>query len=78
MMVPQSSAIHLGASSPRDKVPIEADHSGMVKFSHISNHEYVVVESRIRDLVENSAGVISQRFSLHKKSNNLRMITPCI
>ena len=48
-MVPQTSAIHDGGNEKNyDQLPIDADHSDIVKFSHPLNLDYVIIESRIK------------------------------
>ncbi|PTB43001.1 hypothetical protein M441DRAFT_45014 [Trichoderma asperellum CBS 433.97] len=64
MMVPFTSAIHAGPNEKvYDQISIEADHSEIVKFSDISNHDYLIIESRIRDLVAEAPIVIQERFA---------------
>lgn len=53
MMVPRSSAIYAGKiEKSYDQLSIDADHSDIVKFSDPSNPDYVIIESRIKQLVE--------------------------
>ncbi|UKZ79092.1 hypothetical protein TrVFT333_006842 [Trichoderma virens FT-333] len=64
MMVPFTSAIHAGPNEKvYDQIPIEADHSEIVKFSDISNPDYLMMESRIRELVAKAPGIIQERFA---------------
>jgi hypothetical protein len=68
-MVPQTSAIYAGAIERSfDQLCIEADHSDIVKFCDPSNHDYVVIQSRIRSLVQDAPAVVKRRFVDHKKS----------
>ncbi|KAK4061045.1 hypothetical protein Trihar35433_9970 [Trichoderma harzianum] len=63
MMVPQNSAIHAGPNEKHyDQLPIEADHSEIVKFSDVSNSDYVIIQSRIEKWVQKAPAVIRDRF----------------
>ncbi|OPB46269.1 ankyrin repeat protein [Trichoderma guizhouense] len=63
MMVPQNSAIYAGPNEkPYDQLPIEADHSEIVKFSDSSNSDYIIIQSRIDKWVQKAPAVIRDRF----------------
>ncbi|PTB53172.1 hypothetical protein M431DRAFT_509509 [Trichoderma harzianum CBS 226.95] len=63
MMVPQNSAIYAGPNEkPYDQLPIEADHSEIVKFSNASNSDYIIIQSRIEKWVQKAPAVIRDRF----------------
>lgn len=69
MMVPQTSAIHAGKHEKSyNQLSIDADHSGIVKFSDPSNLDYVIIESRIKKLVDYAPRVINERIADHRKS----------
>lgn len=69
MMVPFTSAIHAGPNEKvYDQIPIDADHSEIVKFSDISNPDYLIIESRIRKLVAEAPRVIQERFAKLRRS----------
>lgn len=69
MMVPLTSAIHAGPNEKvYDQIPIEADHSEIVKFSDTSNPDYLIIESRIRELVTKAPEIIRERFAKLKRS----------
>jgi hypothetical protein len=61
-MVPQSSAIH---HSQYDKVhdtwSINANHSDIVKFSNRFDPNYIILQGRIREMVESAPQVIRSR-----------------
>ncbi|KAL7789036.1 hypothetical protein V8C37DRAFT_387023 [Trichoderma ceciliae] len=68
MMVPHTSAIHAGPNEKsHDQLSINADHSEIVKFSNPSDPDYLIIESRMRELVANAPGVIKERFSSLKR-----------
>ncbi|KAL6821770.1 hypothetical protein J3E69DRAFT_367941 [Trichoderma sp. SZMC 28015] len=63
MMVPQNSAIYAGPNEkPYDQLPIEADHSEIVKFSDTSNSDFIIVQSRIEKWVKKAPAVVRERF----------------
>ena len=67
-MVPQPSAIHATTNErSHDQLPIDADHSDIVKF-HSSQMEYRIVASRIEKLVGQAQAVISRRATHYEKS----------
>ncbi|EHK19922.1 uncharacterized protein TRIVIDRAFT_122435, partial [Trichoderma virens Gv29-8] len=75
MMVPFTSAIHAGPNEKvYDQIPIEADHSEIVKFSDISNPDYLMMESRIRELVAKAPGIIQERFAKLGRNSEKRYI----
>ncbi|KAL6831944.1 hypothetical protein V8C40DRAFT_263226 [Trichoderma camerunense] len=64
MMVPQNSAIYAGPNEKSyDQLPIEADHSEIVKFSDASNSDYIIIQSRIAKWVKKAPAVIRERFA---------------
>lgn len=64
-MVTEQSATNTGmvATADEDKIPINADHSGIVKFSSRNDVGYFVVQERLRQLVEETKQQVSQRFA---------------
>ncbi|KAL7955267.1 hypothetical protein V8C34DRAFT_327435 [Trichoderma compactum] len=63
MMVPQNSAIYAGPNEKHyDQLPIEADHSEIVKFSDASNSDYIIIQSRMDKWVQKAPAVIRERF----------------
>jgi hypothetical protein len=69
MMVPHTSAIYVGPNEKAyDHLSIDADHSEIVKFSDLSNPDYLIVESRIGKLATQAPTVIKGRFVRYKKS----------
>ena len=68
-MVPQNSAIHAGKNEKSyDQIPINADHSDIAKFNNPSDHDYRIIESRIKQLVDEGPQVISERTAGDRKS----------
>jgi len=68
-MVPFHSAIYAGKNEKGyDQIPINADHSGIVKFSDPSNQDYQIIESRIIELLEDAPRVIRERVVDHGSS----------
>ena len=68
-MVPQNSAIHAGKNEkPYDQIPIDADHSDIAKFNNPSDHDYRIIESRIKQLVDEGPQVIRERTAGDRKS----------
>ncbi|CAH0052972.1 unnamed protein product, partial [Clonostachys solani] len=65
LMVTEQSATSTGivATADEDNIPMNADHSGLVKFSSRNHGEYLVVQERLRQLVEETKQKVSQRFA---------------
>ncbi|CAG9999233.1 unnamed protein product [Clonostachys byssicola] len=65
LMVTEQSAASTGivATAGEDKIPINADHSGLVKFGSRNDVGYLVVQERLRELVEETKQKVSQRFA---------------
>lgn len=69
MMVPRASALHAGRNEKsHDQLSIDENHSDIVKFSDRSNPDYIIIESRIKDLVANAPTAIRERFIGYRKS----------
>ncbi|KFZ01163.1 hypothetical protein V500_00867 [Pseudogymnoascus sp. VKM F-4518 (FW-2643)] len=69
MMVPKVSATYASINEKKyDQLPINADHSNIVKFSDSSHDDYVIIQSRIRQCVKDAPRVIQERFAGHKKA----------
>lgn len=72
MMVPKVSATYASINEKKyDQLPINADHSNIVKFSDSSDDDYVIIQSRIRQCVNDAPRVIQVRFAGHKKGKEL-------
>ncbi|KAI9862990.1 MAG: hypothetical protein M1813_004163 [Trichoglossum hirsutum] len=68
MMVPKASAIHAGKNEQTyNHLPIDADHSDMVKFNDPSDQNYIVIEKRIEKLADDAPGIIKERIAGHNK-----------
>lgn len=69
MLVPHTSAVYAGKNEKvYDQIPIDADNSNIVKFGDPSEHYYLIVERRLKDLVAEAPSVIKERFMSHSKS----------
>uniref|UniRef100_A0A8H7NFB6 NACHT domain-containing protein n=1 Tax=Bionectria ochroleuca TaxID=29856 RepID=A0A8H7NFB6_BIOOC len=65
LMVTEESATSTGivATADEDNIPMNADHSGLVKFSSRNHGGYLVVQERLRILIEETKQQVSQRFA---------------
>lgn len=71
-MVPKISATYASSTEKTfDQIPFDADHSNMVKFNDISDENYLIVQSRIRQCVKDAPRIIENRFAIHKKGESL-------
>lgn len=69
MMVGHTSAINAHQNEkPYNRLSINSDHSEMVKFSDISNPDYLNIQSRLVDLVNSAPSAIKERFDHHTRS----------
>lgn len=69
MMVPLTSAIYAGLDEKvYNQIPIEADHSGIVKFGDPSSPDYLIIELRIKNLVDKAPMIIQERLAKIRKS----------
>ncbi|KAH8679043.1 hypothetical protein BGZ60DRAFT_513281 [Tricladium varicosporioides] len=69
MMVPKISATYASINEKKyDQLPINADHSNIVKFSDSSDDDYVIIQSRISQWVKDAPRVIQERFAGHRKT----------
>lgn len=70
MLVEHTSATHAGPNEKNyDQLPIDADHSDIVKFDDLSNPYYIVVAERVRKLVALGPGILAQRLAERQKGN---------
>jgi len=61
-MVPQASATqHAGQESVKDSIPLDADHSNIVRFPSFVDSNYKTIQGRIMDMVDRAPGVIQER-----------------
>ncbi|EHK50529.1 putative ankyrin repeat protein [Trichoderma atroviride IMI 206040] len=68
MMVPHTSATHVSKNEKAyDHLPIDADHSDIVKFHDPSNQDYAIIEARIRQLTDQALPIVKSRFLSHQK-----------
>lgn len=72
MMVPKISATYASINEKKyDQLPINADHSNMVKFSNSSDDNYLIIQMRIKQCVKDAPTVIQERFAGHRKGEEL-------
>ncbi|KAL9471607.1 hypothetical protein ACSS6W_009548 [Trichoderma asperelloides] len=68
MMVPHTSATHVSKNEKAyDHLPIDADHSNIVKFHNPSNQDYAIMEARIKQLIDQALPIVKSRFISHQK-----------
>ncbi|KAL6911038.1 putative ankyrin repeat protein [Trichoderma evansii] len=68
MMVPHTSATHVSKNEKAyDHLPIDADHSDIVKFHNPSNQDYAIIEARIKQLMDQALPIVKSRFISHQK-----------
>ncbi|KAI1391513.1 uncharacterized protein F4822DRAFT_396967 [Hypoxylon trugodes] len=68
MMVEHMSAIHATSREKYyDQLPIDADHSDLVKFPDQADHNYAFVEKRIIELVSEGPNIVRERFANERK-----------
>jgi hypothetical protein len=68
MMVPKVSATYASINEKKyNQLPINADHTNIVKFSDPSDDDYVIIQSRISQWVKDAPKVIQERFAVHRK-----------
>jgi len=63
-MVTEQSATSTGliAAADEDNIPLNLDHSGLVKYENRSQDEYSIVKTRLMTLVDEAIPSISKRF----------------
>ena len=63
-MVTKHSAkgVGLTAVADEDNIPLNLDHSGLVKYENRSQDEYCIVQTRLMALVDEAMPSISKRF----------------
>jgi hypothetical protein len=67
LLVTEKSAASIGlvAVAEEDKVPLNTDHSGLVKYESRSQGDYPVVRRRIKTLVDEARVEVAKRFAEH-------------
>ncbi|PCD23153.1 hypothetical protein AU210_014676 [Fusarium oxysporum f. sp. radicis-cucumerinum] len=60
-----ASSIGLVAVAEEDKVPLNTDHSGLVKYESRSQDDYTIVRERLRRLVDEARLEAAKRFTEH-------------
>ncbi|GKU07361.1 unnamed protein product, partial [Fusarium langsethiae] len=60
-----ASSIGLVAVAEEDKVPLNTDHSGLVKYESRSQDDYTIVRERLRRLVDEARLEVAKRFAEH-------------
>lgn len=68
-MVPPSSALHASQGEKlHDQLFINADHSDIVKFDDVSDHDSIIIQARLKELVLRGPPLVDQRLSFHRES----------
>lgn len=63
LLVTQASATNISRNENLcDQHPIHADHSGMVKFKHKRDQDYIDLSRQLDKLIKQAPGVIKKRF----------------
>ena len=63
LLVTEESAIRVSSEDDIHKqIPLETDHSGLVKFPSHGHWEYDKVQSRISELVDSAPQIVARRF----------------
>jgi len=63
LLVTEASATHFSKNANLcDQHPIQADHSGMVKFRHKGDQNYIDLSRQLVHLIRQAPGVIKKRF----------------
>lgn len=68
MMVTPKSAMSTGltAMADEDNIPLNKDHSGLVKYESRSDDEYMIVKERVRSLVAKAGREVAKRFAVEE------------
>ncbi|KAI5820450.1 hypothetical protein BZA77DRAFT_78538 [Pyronema omphalodes] len=72
--VDEESALLQFPDKMETKIPVDADHSNMVKFDSKSNQTYSSVVKYLKDFAANSDGVVSSRFFSDRDINNIELL----
>lgn len=64
-MVTEKSATSTGLTATADKenIPLNTDHSGLVKYESRSQEEYSIVKERLKTLVAEAKREVGKRFT---------------
>ncbi len=64
LLVTQQSACRIGfADNFHQELPLETDHSGLVKVENPQDENYLLVKHTLDQLVKTAPGVVSNRFT---------------
>ena len=78
-LVTEDSATHISVDDNFHKeIPLETDHSGLVKFSSHGAPDYDKVQSRIKELVECAPEVVLQRRASSRLSHPAQHTLPIV
>ena len=67
-MTEDSATWAVPSESRHDQVPIDADHSAMVKFTDRADRNYLSVVQRLEECVDNAPNIVRQRIEALPKS----------
>lgn len=67
-MVTRESATSTGltATADEDNIPLNKDHSGLVKFESSSDEDYMIVKDKIGSLVTKAGREVAKRFAVEE------------
>ncbi|KAI1112399.1 hypothetical protein F5Y14DRAFT_442622 [Nemania sp. NC0429] len=81
LLVTKESATGTGlvAAADEDNVPLDADHSGLVKFESRHNQHYLIVKGRLSNIMARAPSVVDDRFALHRLDHQtLKLTDDCL
>lgn len=64
MMVTTKSATSTGltATAYEDNIPLNKDHSGLIKYESRNEEDYMIVKGKVKSLVEKAEREVAKRF----------------
>lgn len=68
MMVTQKSATSTGltATANEDNIPLNKDHSGLIKYESRREVDYIIVKEKVRSLVAKAGREVAKRFAVEE------------
>lgn len=67
LLVTEQSACQIGTTDNSHQwLPLDRDHSGLVKFNHQHDEDYYTVRNRLSELVNAALPVVKDRFNVTK------------
>jgi hypothetical protein len=62
MVTRDSATCALPDHAIHEQIPIDSDHSNMVKFANVMDPHYITVRDRMRECIERAPGIVEARF----------------